>query len=124
MPSLNSVTLIGHAGKDAESKDTAGGKKYVRFAIATSENWKDKAGEWQEKTTWHNVTYWGELYKMPQKGDLVLVQGKYESNKKDDKVFYGVSAFNVKVLAENEPKGKPKQSAPQSKADDDDMLNF
>src|SRR5260370_17134461 len=54
--SVNKVILVGHLGKDAETKFTQGGTPVTKFTIATGRRWKDQqSGEWKEETDWHNV---------------------------------------------------------------------
>lgn len=86
----NSCDLIGNLGSDPELKTTQGGKKFLKFSLATSESWKGQNGEKQEKTQWHACTLWDEsraegLSRILAKGDRVHVHGKieystYESN--------------------------------------------
>ena len=58
--SLNKVLLIGNLGKDPEMKMTPGGQPMCRFSVATTETWKDRDGNKQSKTEWHNVVTWGK----------------------------------------------------------------
>ena len=53
---INKVELRGTLGRDAESRTTQGGHRFVGLSIATSEKWKDRQGAWQEKTEWHRAT--------------------------------------------------------------------
>ena len=59
--SLNRVQLIGNLGKDPEIKYTPQGTPVAKLTIATNERFKDKAGEWQDRTEWHNVVLWQRL---------------------------------------------------------------
>jgi single-strand DNA-binding protein len=56
---INRVTLVGFAGKDAKTSATQNGKTMTRLSLATSKRWKDAAGEWQEKTQWHDCVAYG-----------------------------------------------------------------
>ena len=57
--SVNKVILVGHLGKDAETKFTPSGVSVTRFSVATSRRWKDQqSGEWKEETEWTNVSQW------------------------------------------------------------------
>ena len=71
---LNQVMLIGRVGKIYESKGSL-----MPFSIATTENYKDKSGEWQQKTEWHNCKLFNREVKMDV-GDMVLVKGKISTN--------------------------------------------
>src|SRR5882757_5914559 len=59
--SLNRVQLIGNLGKDPEIKYTPSGTPVAKITIATNERFKDKSGEWQDRTEWHNVVLWQRL---------------------------------------------------------------
>ena len=59
--SVNKVILIGNLGKDPEVKYTPQGTAVAKFSLATNERFKDKQGEWQDRTEWHNITCWARL---------------------------------------------------------------
>ena len=87
--SLNRVQLIGNLGKDPEVKYTPQGTPVAKLAIATNERFKDKAGEWQDRTEWHNVVLWqrqaeiaGEYLK---KGSKVYIEGSLRTHSWEDK---------------------------------------
>ena len=79
---LNRCTLVGSVGRDPEARHTQAGAKVVNFSVATNARWKDKSGALQEKTTWHNVTAWGQLAdiceQVVHRGAKVLVEGPLE----------------------------------------------
>lgn len=108
MPNLNKVMLMGHVGKDPETKNLAGGTDMVTFSLATSEKWKDKNGEKQEATQWHNVTCFGAVAKFVgtyiSQGDALYVEGSISYTKKDDKYFTNIRAFKVMGLSRREKK--------------------
>jgi single-strand DNA-binding protein len=85
---VNKVVLVGRVGKQPESQE-ANGKTVAKFSLATTESYKDKSGEKQETTTWHNIVVWGALadicVKYLQKGSLVYVEGKISNRSWDDK---------------------------------------
>lgn len=90
MPSLNRVEIIGHMGRDPETKYTPSGAAVCRFSVATSEKWTDKAsGEKKERTEWHNVQAWGKLAEICEqygrKGGLVYISGSLRTNEWEDK---------------------------------------
>lgn len=76
----NKVILIGNLGKDPETRSLENGAKVSTFSIATSETYKDKAGEKVTNTTWHNLVLWRGLAdvaeKYLKKGALIYVEGK------------------------------------------------
>ncbi len=85
---INKVTLIGNLGGDPEIRTLENGTPVGRFSLATNENYKDKAGEWQTQTEWHNVVVWRDLAeraKSLKKGSTVYVEGKISYRKYTDK---------------------------------------
>ena len=91
---MNKVILIGRLGKDPELKYTAESKAYAQFSLATSERWKDKEGNKQEKTEWHKIITWGKLAELMgeylKKGSQVYLEGKLQTRswEKDDEKRY------------------------------------
>ncbi len=77
---VNRVTLIGNLGKDIELKELESGSLLGRVSLATHDNFKDRRGEWQEKTEWHEIVFWEAIArraeKQLKKGSLVFVEGK------------------------------------------------
>ena len=89
MASVNKVILIGNLGKDPEVKYTPSGMAVARFSIATNERTKDKEGNWNDRTEWHNIVLFdrkaevaGEYLK---KGRTVYIEGSIRTNSWDDK---------------------------------------
>ena len=86
---VNKVILVGNLGKDPEVKHTAGGTAVAKFTLATSERYKDKNGEWQERTDWHNITCWGRTAEVAaeylKKGRNVYVEGSLRTDSWEDK---------------------------------------
>jgi len=87
--SVNKVILIGNLGKDPEVKVTPSGTPVAKFSLATNERYKDKAGQWQDRTEWHNLVAWqrtaeiiGEYVK---KGSKIYVEGSLRTSSWDDK---------------------------------------
>ena len=87
--SVNKVILIGNLGKDPEVKVTPSGTPVAKFTLATNERYKDKNGQWQDRTEWHNLVAWqrtaeiiGEYVK---KGSKVYVEGRLQTSSWDDK---------------------------------------
>ena len=82
---INKVTLIGNLGADPEVRHLENGVMVARFSLATHENYRDKDGNWQKNTEWHNVVVWRELAerveKMLKKGMLAYVEGKISYRK-------------------------------------------
>lgn len=119
---VNKVILIGNVGKDPESRTFENGNKVVNFSLATSENYKDKSGEWQQKTEWHNVTIYGQLAERAEsmtKGATLFLEGKIQTRKWTDKE--GNDRYTTEIVANYfRPIRKPGETqgaAPQSNED-------
>src|SRR5437660_11860418 len=89
MKSVNKVILIGNLGKDPEVQSTQSGLPVARLTLATNERFKDKRGEWQDGTEWHNVVLWQRLAEIAgeylKKGSKVYVEGRLQTRSWDDK---------------------------------------
>ena len=101
MSSLNQVSLIGRLGKDPEIRHTQGGKAIANFSLATSETWRNKDGEKQERTEWHNIVVFNEglagvVEKYLHKGGQVYVQGQLRTRKWEDKE--GATRYTTEVV--------------------------
>lgn len=135
MGSINKVILIGNIGRDAELKYTPGGAAIATFSMATTEKWKDKSGQQQEKTEWHRVSMWGKmaesLAEYITKGKQIYVEGKIQSRQWDDKegnkkVSFEIRAENVSLLGGGGGGGRARQSetAPVAAPLADDDIPF
>jgi single-strand DNA-binding protein len=84
----NSITLIGHLGRDPEMFQTKTDTPLVKFSLATSEYYKDANGERQTKTQWHSVVAFGKLaevmFEHLKKGKEVAISGRLEYNEWTD----------------------------------------
>ena len=102
MASLNKVMLIGNLGKDPEVKYTPSGAAVCNFSLATSESFKDKSGDKQEKTEWHNVQVWQKLAEICgeylKKGSTVYIEGRIQTRKWQDKE--GVDRYTTEIVGE------------------------
>jgi len=99
--SVNKVILVGHLGKDAETKFTPSGIARTNFAIATSRRWKDQqTGEWKEETDWHNCVLWRSenLANYLTKGKQIYVEGRLQTRSYDDKD--GNKRYMTEVVAD------------------------
>ena len=83
--SVNKVILVGRLGKDPETRYMNNGEAVTNATLATSENWKDKTGEKQEKTEWHNLVFYRRLAEVAgeylKKGAQIYVEGKLQTRK-------------------------------------------
>lgn len=88
MSGVNKTILIGRLGKDPEVKYTTSGAPVANFSIATSERWKDKDGEQQERTEWHRIVAWNKLAELCgqylSKGRQVYVEGRLQTRQWED----------------------------------------
>ena len=77
---VNRVILIGNLGKDPEVRRLENGAVVAKFSLATNENYRDKSGEWQQQTEWHDIVAWRALAERAEsslkKGSMVYVEGK------------------------------------------------
>jgi single-strand DNA-binding protein len=100
--SLNRVQLIGNLGKDPEIKYTPQGTAVAKITIATNERFKDKAGEWQDRTEWHNVVLWQRLAEIAgeylKKGGKVYIEGRLQTRSWDDKQT-GQKKYMTEIVA-------------------------
>jgi single-strand DNA-binding protein len=83
------VILIGNLGKDPELKYTPQGTPVAKLTLATNERYKDKDGQWQDRTEWHNVVLWSRLAEIAgeylKKGGKVYIEGRLQTRSWDDK---------------------------------------
>lgn len=102
MASLNKVLLIANLGKDPEVRYTASGTAVASFSLATSEKFKNKGGEWEERTEWHNVILWGRLAEIAgeylSKGKTVYIEGRLQTRKWQDKD--GKDRYTTEIVGE------------------------
>jgi single-strand DNA-binding protein len=100
--SINKVMLLGHLGKDAETKFTPNGVSRSTFTIATNRRWKDQqSGEWKDETEWHNVILWRaeNLANYLLKGKQVYVEGRLQTRSYEDKD--GQKRYFTEVVADD-----------------------
>lgn len=87
--SVNKVILVGNLGKDPELRYTPSGTAVATFTMATTERYKDRDGNRQDKTEWHNIVAWRQLAeicgKYLHKGKQVYIEGKLQTRSYDDR---------------------------------------
>ncbi len=102
MASVNKVILVGNLGRDPETRYTTGGEAVTNVSIATTDSWKDKAGEKQERTEWHRVAFFGKLAEIAgeylKKGSQVYVEGRLQTRKWQDKE--GQEKYTTEIIAD------------------------
>ncbi len=108
---INRVTLVGNLGKDPEVRHFENGGSVARITVATNESYKDKEGNWQTQTEWHNVIAWrsnaDRAEKELKKGSMVFVEGKlktrsYKDNNGVDRTITEVEATTLRSLDKKE----------------------
>src|SRR5271157_4964464 len=100
--SVNKVILIGHLGKDAETKFTPSGVSVTKFSVATNRRWKDQqTGDWKEETDWTNVVLWKQenLANYLTRGKQVYVEGRLRTRSYEDKD--GRKVWTTEVVADD-----------------------
>ncbi len=139
--SVNKVILIGNLGRDVELRHTPGGATVAKFSIATNEKWKDKAGQLQEHTEWHNIVAWGKLAEFCgtylSKGRQIYVEGMlrtrtYDDEKGNRRYFTEVRANVIQLLGPkpggsgggSETGGGAPADGPEFPPDNDDEIPF
>ncbi len=102
MASVNKVILVGNLGKDPEVRYAPSGDAIANVTLATTENWKDKNGEKQEKTEWHRVSFFGKTAEVVgqylKKGSQVYVEGRIQTRKWTDKE--GQERYTTEIVAD------------------------
>jgi single-strand DNA-binding protein len=115
MASLNKVILIGNLGRDPETRYLPNGDAVTNISIATTDMWKDKNGDKQEKTEWHRVSLYRRLAEVAgeylKKGSQVYIEGRieYREYEKDGQKRYttDIVASEMKMLGSRQGAGDP-----------------
>jgi single-strand DNA-binding protein len=98
---VNKVILLGNVGKDPEIKSTSGGTLVANLSLATSDRYKDKGGEWQERTEWHNLVCYARgaeiLRDYVKKGSKLYVEGRITTRSWDDKET-GKKVYRTEII--------------------------
>ena len=130
---VNKVILVGNLGKDPEVRNLPSGEAVASVTLATSNKYKNRAGEMVDETEWHNAVLFGRLAEIAgkylKKGSSIYVEGRLKTEKYTDK--NGVEKYQTKVIVgelkmlggrsagENEPHGTGgatrQQNAPQAR---------
>ncbi|MDA8094384.1 MAG: single-stranded DNA-binding protein [Betaproteobacteria bacterium] len=102
MASVNKVILIGNLGADPEVRYMPSGDAVTSARLATTDTWKDKNGEKQERTEWHRVSFFGKLAEIAgeylKKGSAVYVEGRLQTRKWQDKD--GQERYTTEIVAD------------------------
>jgi single-strand DNA-binding protein len=101
MASVNKVILIGNLGRDPETRYLPDGGAVTNISVATTDVWKDKNGEKQERTEWHRVAFFGRLAEIAgeylKKGSQVYIEGRLQTRKWQDKE--GQDRYTTEIVA-------------------------
>ena len=128
--SVNKVVLVGHLGADPESRFTPSGVAVTTFNMATNESWKNKDGEYEDRTEWHRIVLYGKAAetasKYMKKGQLTYVEGRIRTRSWEDKE--GMTRYTTEVLGDRFTmlgrKGENQSATPADAGGDDDDLPF
>lgn len=128
MASVNKVILVGHLGRDPETRYLPDGAAITNVSIATTDTWKDKAsGEKKEATEWHRLSFFNRLAEIAgeylKKGALIYVEGRLRTRKWQDKD--GNDKYTTEILVDQlrmlggrpaggDQRGEESDSAPQT----------
>lgn len=103
MAAVNKVILIGNLGRDPEIRYTKSGQAVASFSLATTEKWKNKNGDREEKTEWHRIVAWGKLGEICgeylTKGKQVYIEGRLQTREWEDKD--GNKRTTTEIVASN-----------------------
>ena len=103
MAGVNKVILVGNLGKDPEVRHLENGAAVANFSIATSETYKDKNGNRQEQTEWHNIVLWRGLAEIAEKylrkGSQIYIEGKLRTRSWQDKD--GNTRYTTEIVGDN-----------------------
>ena len=101
MASVNKAILVGNLGRDPEVRYSPDGGAITNISIATTDTWKDKGGEKQERTEWHRIVFFGKLAEIAgeylKKGSQVYIEGRIQNRKWQDKE--GQDRYTTEIVA-------------------------
>lgn len=101
---VNKVFLLGNLGRDPESRSLPSGQPVVNFPMATSRRWRDRDGNQQEQTEWHNIVCFGRLAEIAgrylTKGKQVFVEGRIQTRSWEDRNT-GERRYRTEIVADN-----------------------
>jgi len=119
MASVNKVILIGNLGKDPEVRYMPSGEAVTNISLATTDTWKDKQGEKQERTEWHRVSFFSKLAEIAgeylKKGSPVYIEGRLQTRKWQNKE--GQDQYTTEIIADRMQMlgGKSRQEESETK---------
>jgi len=133
MASVNKVIIVGNVGRDPELRYTQSGQPVASFSIATNERFKDRDGNWKDRTEWHRIVAWARLAEICgeylRKGSQVYVEGRIQTRDWEDKEgnkrqTTEIVALSMQMLGRRGEGGGPPMGGDDSQArGGDDPLN-
>lgn len=120
MSTVNKVILIGRLGRKPEIRYSSTNDAMATFTLATEEKWKDRTGNKQSQTEWHNITMFGKLAEIAnqylEKGSLVFIEGRIQSKKYIDtnqieRLAYNIIANEMRMLSYKNNNSTPIQNS-------------
>ena len=101
---VNKVILVGNLGRDPELRTTPSGQAVATLRLATTRRWKDRDGNRQEQTEWHDVVCWGRQAEIAgqylTKGRQIYVEGRLQTRSWEDKT-HGDKRYRTEVVCDN-----------------------
>ncbi len=101
---VNKVMLLGYVGRDPEVRSTPTGQPVASFSMATSRRWKDKSGQRQEQTEWHNIVVWGKQAEIAgqylTKGKQIYLEGRLQTRSWEDRQS-GEKRYRTEIVCDN-----------------------
>ncbi len=101
---VNKVILVGNLGRDPELRSTPSGQPVASFSLATTRRWRDKSGQRQEQTEWHNIVVWGKQAEIAgqylTKGKQIFLEGRLQTRSWDDKQS-GEKKYRTEIVCDN-----------------------
>ena len=101
---VNKVILVGNLGRDPEIRSTPSGQPVASFSLATTRRWRDKSGQRQEQTEWHNIVVWGKQAEIAgqylTKGKQIFLEGRLQTRSWDDKQS-GEKKYRTEIVCDN-----------------------
>jgi single-strand DNA-binding protein len=130
MRGVNKVILIGNLGRDPELRYLPSGGPVTKFTLATNSRWKDKEGQWQDRTDWHNIVAFGRQAEVCneylKKGSQVYVEGRIQTRSWEDKdgnkkYMTEIIAQSINLLGRKEAEEEVPAEVEETKTEDEDL---
>lgn len=130
MASINKAIIVGNLGRDPDIRYAPSGDQITNISVATTDQWKDKSGEKQERTEWHRVVFFGKLAEIAgqylAKGSQVYIEGSIRTRKYEKD---GVDHYSTEIIADKmqmlggRNDGERQERQPQQRRDSSDYMS-